>query len=381
MSRLPRRRVVLGGYAVTFGAKKKDFWMAIFLMVGGLVFLVAGAEFLVRGASQLARALGIPPVIIGLTVVAFGTSAPEFAVGIGSTLQGQPGIAVGNAVGSNILNVLLILGSASIIAPLFVARQLIRLDIPVMIAISIIVYMLALDGSISRAEGFCLTSGLVVYTGILVRMGTNSAKAEKRSGEKPKKTFTMIYYVSSIVFFLLGLAMLVLGSKGLVSGATSIAQHLGVSDSVIGLTIVAGGTSLPELVTTVVAAFRNQRDMAVGNVVGSNLFNLLGALGLAALVGPTGLPIDSSVLYFDFPIMLAAALVCLPICFTGAEISRWEGGFLFAMYVTYTTYLILAANEHQATEFFSNTVLYFVAPIAVVVFLAIAWNSIRKKRD
>lgn len=318
--------------------------MQIVWFVAGLILLVVGAESLVRGAARIARYFGIPSLIIGLTVVAFGTSAPEFAVSLKSAVDGQANIALGNVIGSNIFNILLILGFSAVICPLVVSKQLIRLDVPLMIAVSALVLLLSWDLQLTRLEGAFLFGGLLVYTGLLIRLGrqdkSDAAVAEVLS-ERDKKP-SLIGYVILIV---IGLVLLVFGSRLLVTSAVAFAQMLGVSDLVIGLTIVAAGTSLPELVTSVVASLRGERDLAVGNVVGSNLFNLLGVLGLAAIVSPLPIAISPAVLSFDMPLMIAVAFVCLPVFFTGEVISRWEGVFFVGCYVGYTAYLITIASQ------------------------------------
>lgn len=321
--------------------------MTTVFFVLGLIALVIGAELLVRGAARIAIGLGITPLVIGLTVVSFGTSAPEFAVSISSSLDGQTGVALGNAIGSNIFNVLLILGISAMIIPLTVSKQLIRMDVPVMIAISLATFLLALDTVITRIEGAILLAGLVVYTAILIFVGRKESRPVPAVDDVPlEKPASVGSWLGNVTFVIAGLFLLVLGARWMVDSAITFAEFFGLSDTIIGLTIVAGGTSLPELITTVVASIRGQRDIAVGNVVGSNVFNMLGVLGVGALAAPSGLEVLHGVLYFDFPVMLASSIVCLPIFFTGARISRGEGLFFFASYVAYTCYLILAAN-HQ----------------------------------
>jgi cation:H+ antiporter len=350
--------------------------MTLLMLVGGLVLLVVGAEWLVRGASRLAAAIGIPPLVIGLTVVAFGTSAPEMAVSLKAVMAGQAGIAVGNVVGSNIFNVLCILGVSALIVPLTVSQQLIRFDVPLMIAASVVVWLLAGDRALGRYEGALLFGALIVYTAFLIYYGR---KKEQPSPEQEAVSETRAWG-RHLAFIGVGLAMLVFGSRWLVDGAISIAQWLGVSEVVIGLTVVAVGTSLPEVVTSVVASLRGERDIAVGNVVGSNLFNLLGVLGLAALFAPEAVPVASSVVGFDLPVMIAVAFVCLPIFFTGGRISRWEGGLLLAYFAAYTTYLILATSHHDALPEYSAVMLDFVLPLTGLTLLVLTIQAIRKRK-
>jgi cation:H+ antiporter len=317
---------------------------ALFL-IGGLVLLTAGAESLVRGASRLADAIGISPLVIGLTVVAFGTSAPEMAVSTVSSMTGDSGIAVGNVIGSNIFNILAILGLSALITPLVVQQQLIRLDVPLMLAVSVATWWMALDGRIARTEGLLLFAGVVVYTVFLIMKSRGENRtieeeyAKAYSGQHARRAFSL---TTNIAFIAVGLGLLVLGSRWLVQGAVSIATRLGVSELVIGLTVVAAGTSLPELATSVVASIRGERDIAVGNVIGSNLFNLMAVLGVAAIVGSDGAPVSSASLHVDLPVMVLAAAACLPIFLTGHRISRGEGLLFFASYAAYITYIVLA---------------------------------------
>ena len=351
--------------------------------VAGLVLLIVGAEALVRGASRLAGAMGVSPLVIGLTVVAFGTSSPELAVSVKSAFAGEAEIAVGNVVGSNIFNVLFILGLSALVIPLVVDQQLIRLDVPLMIAASFVFYGLALDGEISRVDGLLLFSGIVAYTVFLIRQSRKESakiKAEyaQEFGEAPPPVPTT--WLVNLGLTAAGVAMLVIGADWLVDGATAIAARLGVSQLVIGLTIIAAGTSLPEAATSVVAALRGERDIAVGNVVGSNLFNLLCVLGAAGAVAPGGLPVSSAALRLDIPVMIAVAVACLPIFFTGRVIARWEGALFLAYYGAYTAYLVLGAAEHAARAPL-GIVLAFVIPLTALTLLVLAVRAIRQERD
>lgn len=353
--------------------------MAIILFVAGLILLIIGAEALVRGASRLAAAFGLSPLVIGLTVVAFGTSSPELAVSLKASLSGQAGIAVGNVIGSNVFNVLFILGISALIVPLVVSQQLVRLDVPLMIGLSVLVLLLCLDERFGRIDGVLLFSGLLVYVGFLIRQGrrkTGGASAGEDEGEAGGRPG----WFRNAGLVIGGLALLVLGSRWLVDGAVTFAVHLGVSELIIGLTIVAAGTSLPEVVTSIVAALRGERDIAVGNIVGSNLFNIMGVLGLAGIVAPAGMAVSPAVIGFDLPIMIAVALACLPILFTGGVISRMEGALLVGYYIAYTMYLVLAASHHDALAGFTAVMLYFVIPLTVASLVFVAWNEFRGSR-
>jgi cation:H+ antiporter len=357
--------------------------MAFLTFLAGLALLIAGGEALVRGAARLAAAVGISPLIIGLTVVAFGTSSPELAVSIKSALWGQPDIAMGNVVGSNIFNILLILGVSALIAPLVVHQQLVRLDVPLMVVVSVLVLLFALDGKIDRVEGVVLFSGLVFYILFLLylsRREESVVNAEYSEAYGSKEAQRNSPWLGNTGLVLGGLALLALGSRWLVDGATVIAAELGVSDLVIGLTIVAAGTSLPEVVTSVIASIRGERDIAVGNAVGSNLFNILCVLGLTSIIAPSGIGVSESVIRFDLPVMIAVAFACLPIFFTNGMIARWEGALLVAYYVAYTLYLILAATRHDALPVYGATMVYFVIPLTVLTLLLITVRAIRRGR-
>jgi len=341
------------------------------MFIAGLASLVAGASLLVRGASRLALSFGISPLVVGLTVVAFGTSAPEVAVSVGAVLDGRTDIAAGNVVGSNIFNVLFILGASALIAPLVVHAQAIRQEVPVMIGASLLLLALGLDGRIGPSDAILLCGLLVAYTAFLVRQSRRenaiAAAAVADTHRSDMANAGMGGLVAQIGLVIAGLALLVLGSDWLVTAAVVFAQRLGVSDLVIGLTIVAGGTSLPEVATSITAALRGERDIAVGNVVGSNTFNILGCLGIAGLAsGTAGLGIAPSLLSFDIWVMLAVALACLPVFLSGREIARWEGAVFLGYYLVYMTYLILAANQHDALRPFSTAMLSFVVPLTLV---------------
>ena len=329
-------------------------------LVAGLVLLVLGGELLVRGGSGLGRAMGLSPLVVGLTIVAFATSAPELAVSLDAALSGSPAIAVGNVVGSNITNVLLVLGLSALLLPVAVSSQLVRTDVPVMVVLSVLVLLLALDGSVGRVEGVALVALLSAYVAWIVRLSRREGRdAPPAEAAPPAPRRPLVDAVLVVV----GVGLLVLGARLLVSGATGIATSFGVSELVIGLTVVAIGTSLPELATSVIAAIRGERELAVGNVVGSNIFNLAGVLGLTAALAPGGLPVDPAALRFDLPVMIAVAVVLVPVVFTGFTISRWEAAVFVAYFVAYVAYLLLAAADHDALPTFSSVMLAFVVPI------------------
>ena len=351
--------------------------MNLLLFISGLAALVLGASLLVRGASKLALSLGISPLVVGLTVVAFGTSAPEVAVSVGAVLDGNPDIAIGNVVGSNIFNVLFILGISALITPLVVNSQLIRQEVPIMIGASLLLLALGLDGTLSFWDGGVLLALLVVYTVFLVAQSRRESKAASvasaasaANDETPLAAAARAWddrLLAQIVLIVAGLVALVFGSDWLVTASIAFAKTLGVSDLVIGLTIVAAGTSMPEVATSITAAIKGERDIAVGNVVGSNTFNILGCLGVSGLVsGDLGLAMAPSLLAFDIWVMIAVALACLPVFLSGREIARWEGAVFTAYYAAYVAYLVLAAQQHDALKMFSTTMLSFVLPITLI---------------
>ncbi|TXI95786.1 MAG: calcium/sodium antiporter [Aquabacterium sp.] len=352
------------------------------MFIGGLVALVLGAGWLVRGAAKLALSFGISPLVVGLTVVAFGTSAPELAVSAGAVLDGKVDIAIGNVVGSNILNVLLILGASAVITPLVVHLQLIRQEVPIMIAASVALLLMMLDGVVATWESALLVGAMVIYTVFLVwqsRRQSASADAEFEGEVDLNSTWDRHWSVQ-LGLILLGLVALVTGSHFLVEAAVTTAKQWGVSDVVIALTIVALGTSLPEIATSVTAALKGQRDMAVGNVVGSNTFNILGCLGISGMLSTSGLVVAESVIHFDAWVMLAVALACLPIFISGREIARWEGVVFLLYYAAYTAYLILASQAHDALQQFSVVMLYCVVPLTVITMAVSLFKHRREGR-
>lgn len=351
-----------------------------FEILTGLVLLVLGGELLVRGAASLAAAFRISPLVIGLTVVAFGTSAPELGVSLKAAMSDNPGVAVGNVVGSNIINVLFVLGAAAVVAPLIVNSDLIRKDVPIMIAASLVVWYFVSDGELVRWEGIVLFVSLCIYlTFSIITSRRASAAMEKELEDLGTSLSGKKAMAVQISFLLLGLLLLGFGANLLVEGATAIAKDLGVSNLVIGLTVVAIGTSLPEVVTSVVASYRGQRDIAVGNVVGSNLFNLLCVLGLTAAVSPNPIPISPEAIQFDFPVMIAVALVCFPIFLTGYKVQRWEGFLFLSYYAAYTVVVVMVAKNESLSEHYGTYIMFGVIPLTVLTFVSSMLLSRKKK--
>lgn len=314
---------------------------AVLQLLSGLALLILGAEAIVRGASQLARALGVKPLVLGLTVVAVGTSTPELAVGITASLQGSGSLAVGNIAGTNIFNILFILGLSALLKPLPLQRQLLRLELPVTLAAAGLMTALAWDGHLDRADGAVLFGTSIFYVFALVRLSgrsTGEATGKLPPGQGGETGGSRLNHG---LLLTAGMALSVLGAHWLVEGAVSLARGLGVSEAMIGLTIVAVGTSSPELVTTIVATLRQERDVAVGNLIGSSIFNILVILGLTCLVAPAGVPVESQLLWVDIPLMGGVMLACVPVFITGKCVSRLEGGLFMAIYVSYMASLVL----------------------------------------
>ena len=349
----------------------------------GVAALIGGAELLVRGASKLALSFGISPLVVGLTVVAFGTSAPELAVSAQSAWAGSADIALGNVVGSNIMNVLFILGTSALVAPLLVAQQLIRQEVPVMIGFFLLLPVLAFDGSISRYDGLLLTGLFAGYTILLIRQSRRQTQTRELNEEYAREFGERAqwdrHWAVQLLLVAAGLGLLVLGADWLVAAAVAFAKRLGVSELIIGLTIVAVGTSLPEVATSLMAALRGERDIAVGNVVGSNIFNIAGVLGVSSLLAPAGLPVQAAMLSFDLPVMVAVGVACLPIFFTGNLIARWEGALFLAFYAAYIAYLALAAQQHDALATYGWVMVVFVLPITGVTLGVVSWREWRAR--
>jgi len=311
--------------------------LIIISLIGGLLLLFAGAEGLVRGASSIALRLGISPLVVGLTVVAFGTSAPELLVSIKSSLEGNSDIALGNVIGSNICNIALILGISALINPMIVKAQVIKREIPIMIGVTIVLILMLLNNNISRIEGIVLTAGIISYTIISIYLSKKEKNNEVElefEDELGKNPYSLTV---SIIMVIVGLVLLIWGANIFVSGAVAAAERMGVSNAVIGLTVVAFGTSLPELITSIVAGIKKEGDIAIGNIVGSNVFNILSILGITAVIKPIT---SYGISVIDLSIMLFTAVIILPLGYAGFKINRWEGAFLFIGYIAYFIYLL-----------------------------------------
>ncbi|MDP3235386.1 MAG: calcium/sodium antiporter [Myxococcales bacterium] len=342
----------------------------------GLVVVTLGASWLVKGASRLALRFGIPPLIIGLTVVAFGTSAPELAVSITSALAGQSDLAVANVVGSNIFNVLFILGLSALITPLVVHQQLVRMDLPVMIGMSLLLYVLSLDARLDLVDSVLLVALIIGYTIFLLREARRQGVAAA-SKDAPIVPGKLPFNLALVV---LGLVGLVMGSNVMVTGAVGLARLLGVSETVIGLTIIAAGTSLPEVATSVTAAIKGERDIAIGNVVGSNIFNIGSVLGFSGLASLGTLTISPAMLAVDVPLMLAVSMLCLPFFRTGYQLTRANGAALMTGQVAYVAWLVLTEQRSPALPVLELIVVRGFLPALIIGTVAVMVKSLRDEK-
>jgi cation:H+ antiporter len=308
--------------------------MSVLLLIIGIALLYFGGDLLVRYAVRLAALIKLSPLVIGLTVVAFGTSAPELAATLSASLQGSSAIAFGNIIGSNSANIGLILGLCALVYPLASHARFLKREFPIMLGAALLFLPLMLDGVLTRVDGAILLVALVVYLWVLLRSDeTPEVEAEFAENISPPKGSLWL----SILGIMAGLVLLVLGARALVSGATTLARAIGISEQVIGLTLVAVGTSLPELASSLIAALKRQGDIALGNIVGSNIFNILGILGISALVKPLALPFAQ--IQSDWLIMLALTIVLAPFVVSGLRLVRWEGAVLLAAYLAYIIWL------------------------------------------
>jgi cation:H+ antiporter len=354
--------------------------MTVLLFGAGIVLLIWGADLLVRGAAHLAALAGISPLVIGLTVVAMGTSAPELAVSLRAVFVGQADLTLGNVLGSNIANVLLILGLAALAAPLLVAPRVLQREVPTMIGVSLLLWLLVADGSLGRLDSLLLLVLLGAFLVATVVVGRRGEPADMAQPATPPDRSPW-GVLRNIGLVLGGLILLVAGAQWLVDGAVTFARTLGVSELIIGLTVVAVGTSLPEIATSVLASLRGEREIAVGNVVGSNILNILGVLGLTSVLSPQSIQVPLSALAFDVPVLVATAVACLPIFFNGRMIARWEGALFLAYYVAYTAYLVLASTQAANLRIFSAAMLFFVIPLTLVTIAVVTVRNLRQSRQ
>jgi cation:H+ antiporter len=344
-----------------------------------LLLLVAGAELLVRAAVRLAAHLRVRPLVIGLSMVAFGSSAPQMAVSLQAALGQSSDIAVGSVIGSNIFNILVTLGLSALIIPLRVARQLVRLDIPLLIGASLLVFALAWNEQLSALDGGVLLAALALYLGLLWRQSRPTTRPSRPTADAPRTP-----WLSSVLLMLAGLGLLVFAGHLLLDATVALASKLGLSERIIGLTVVAVSTSLPQLATSLIAALRGQRDIAVGNVIGGNLFNLLGVLGITALLAPVPLSVSPNALDFDLPVMLGVTLLCLPVFYSGYRITRAEGLLFLALYLAYGLHVVSFTTGMPLAGKLEQLMLLCVLPalLAFLLFTSVrAWRRQHNKRE
>ena len=351
-----------------------SFFIDLALILGGILVLFGGGELFVAGSTAVALLLGIPQIVIGLTVVSLGTSAPELFVSLISTIRGDDAIAVSNVVGSNIFNVLVVLGMSALVVPLRVRSRLVKRDVPLLLGVSMATWGMASSGRLTWQAGLALLTATVMN--VVWEMRTASEHPDESGDDLSEGRSTAAAALARLAG---GLVLLVVGSQLLVRGAIGAAQALGVSQTVIGLTIVAAGTSMPELVTSLVAAYRGKADLAIGNVVGSNLLNQLVILGVCATVsGERGLAVDPVMIARDFPIMVLTTLACLPIFWTQGVITRLEGGILVVLYGLYLGEQLLLNQAPTLVDEYRLAVLVAGVPL-LLAFLS--WSVLRWRQQ
>ncbi len=318
----------------------------LIIFLAGLVVITVGAELTLRGATAFAALMGVKPIIIGLTIVSVGTSMPELAVGITAASEGRGTLAIGNIAGTNILNILFILGLSAAIRRLPLPMLSLRLDVPVMIAAAVGLILMSWNGVISRIEGMVLVAGAILYLIALMRLSKRETAAMRREYAEEYGERVLIrkrgrfVVLAKLGILLVGMALTIWGAELLVDGAVQMAQRMGVSDAVIGLTIVAIGTSAPELVTTMVATWKDDREVAVGNLIGSSISNILVILGLTCIAAPKGVDVSRDILWFDLPLAAAVAIACYPVFRSDRAVSRTEGVVFVCLYVVYLVTLV-----------------------------------------
>jgi len=354
--------------------------IALLTFAVGVLGLLIAANLVVAGSSQLGLMLGLTPTIIGLTIVAAGTSAPELAVVGQAVANGDSELAVGSIIGSNIANVLLVLGIVATLGAVQVNARVIRIDIPIMIGASLLFFAFAFNTVIGRLEALVLLAGIVSFTAWTIRSARSKPLPDVTDGSGVTVHRSTRTYVVLGAKLIAGVAGLALSARLVVSGAEEIAASLGVPELIIGLTVVAIGTSAPEIVTTVVAALRGQADLAVGNAVGSNIYNILFVLGAVGLFAPDGIAVSSDAVALDLPVMLAAAIACLPVLAADHVLSRWEGLVFLGYYLAYIAFLALDAADHDAKDDFALFFGVIVVPLTVITIATIAVRQFQQRQ-
>ncbi|MBD3616186.1 MAG: calcium/sodium antiporter [Gracilimonas sp.] len=357
--------------------------MTVILFIVGLVILIGGAELFLRSVDKFGAAWSVSPVVMGLTVVAFATGAPELAISLQAAVEGKPDLVLGNILGSNVANILLILGIAGLVSPLKITNRIIKIDIPAVIGASTLLFVLAVDGVLSPLDGGIILGALVLYS-VFMYTQIRKDRALNRLQQQAKidvgEPVTSLFYGKYIFFLLAGLVLIVLGSRWMVEAAVEIAGILGISELIIGLTIVSIGTSLPEVATSLAAVRKGDSDTAVANVMGSNLYNILLTLGLTIIIAPGVIDVSASAIKLDLPIMLIVAIACLPLFWPGKLLGRMEAaGFLF-YYSVYMAYLVLIAINHPFKEQLEWGMIWIVIPITIVLIVVKFVTDFRKEK-
>lgn len=356
--------------------------MVILIFVIGLIALIGGAELFLRGVDHFGVKWRISPLVMGLTVVAFATGAPELAISIQAATSGSADLVLGNIVGSNIANILLILGISALIRPLAVQMRVVRIDVPIVIAASALLYILAFDGTLSTTDGLWLITGLITYSIFtffqIKKERRNNPEETDFEAEESKLATGWFFYVKNIGYLLVGLGLIVQGSDWMVQSAVEIATILGLSELVIGLTIVSIGTSLPEVATSIATIRRGNTDMAVANVMGSNLYNIFLTLGLTLIIAPNVLDVSAAALALDIPFMVAVTIACIPIFIAGFDITKMDGSILLFYYTSYLTYLVLDALSSPFTNIMETGMIWMVIPLTIAYMV---WRIFRHKKS
>ena len=355
--------------------------MIAIIFIAGLVALIGGAELFLRGVDHFGVKWRVSPLIMGLTVVAFATGAPELAISIQAALTDNVDLVLGNIIGSNIANILLILGISAIIKPLVVKLRVVQIDVPIVIAASVLLYVIAWDGELTKLDGVWLLLGLVLYSIFtffqIKKERENQPEETDFEAEQRKLSSGWFFYVKNIGYLLIGMGLIVQGSDWMVQSAVEIATILGLSQLVIGLTIVSIGTSLPEIATSIATIRKGNTDMAVANVMGSNLYNILLTLGLTVVIAPNILTVSPAAIALDLPFMVAVSIMCIPIFIAGFDITKFDGAILLFYYGSYLTYLVLDAVGSSFESTMEIIMLYGVLPVTLVY---VIWRIINYKR-
>ena len=360
-------------------------FITIVLFIAGLVALIFGAELFLKAVDHFGLKWGVSPLIMGLTVVAFATGAPELAISLKAAMNGSADLVLGNIIGSNIANILLILGITALIAPINITGRIVRVDVPIVIAASVLLYILAMDGGLSTLDGTFILAGLVAYSAYTFFHIKKSREQEEDDdeifeyAESPEQLAQGAwFYIKNIGYLIIGLGLIIQGSDWMVDSAVTIAKVLGLSELVIGLTIVSIGTSLPEVATSLSAARKGKADIAVANVMGSNLYNILLTLGLTLVIAPNVLDVSQAAIHLDLPFMVAVSIACIPIFMAGFNLTRWDGSIFLFYYAAYLSYLVMDAMGSSLAPVMETGMLWGIIPMTVVYMI---WRIVLYRRE